>query len=37
MDEVTSVNNVITNLHLAFQAKRAQLASSELAKWQITS
>uniref|UniRef100_A0A0E0JAU7 Uncharacterized protein n=1 Tax=Oryza nivara TaxID=4536 RepID=A0A0E0JAU7_ORYNI len=33
MDEVTSVNNVITNLHLAFQAKRAQLASSELAKW----
>uniref|UniRef100_A0A0E0FCD4 Uncharacterized protein n=1 Tax=Oryza meridionalis TaxID=40149 RepID=A0A0E0FCD4_9ORYZ len=33
--EVTSVNDVITDLYLAFEAKRAQLAASQLAKRQI--
>lgn len=35
IEEVTLVNNVITDLHLAFEAKRAQLAASQLAKRQI--
>ncbi|EAY83243.1 hypothetical protein OsI_38449 [Oryza sativa Indica Group] len=35
MDELMSVNDVITDLHIAFRAKRAQLAAAQQAKGQI--